>query len=73
MIDLPEGAVGRIAGNTFVQGNGKENYGTLIAVHAEDGRQSVRRPGHRGQCRLGRARLPLDHAPSSATGAARRW
>lgn len=37
MIDLPEGAVGRIAGNTFVQGLGKENYGTLIAVHAEEG------------------------------------
>lgn len=37
MIDLPEGAVGRIAGNTFVQGTGKENYGTLIAVHAETG------------------------------------
>ena len=37
MIDLPEGAVGRIAGNIFVQGNGKENYSTLIAVHAEQG------------------------------------
>jgi hypothetical protein len=35
-IDLPEGAVGRIAGNTFVQGVGKENYGTLIAVTAEE-------------------------------------
>jgi hypothetical protein len=38
MIDLPEGAVGRIAGNTFVQGVGKENYGTLIAVAAEEGK-----------------------------------
>lgn len=37
MIDLSEGAVGRIAGNTFLQGNGKENYSTLIAVHAEEG------------------------------------
>ena len=37
LIDLPEGAVGRIAGNTFVQGVGKENYGTLIAIHAEEG------------------------------------
>ena len=37
MIDLPEGAVGRIAGNIFVQGIGKENYGTMIAVGAEDG------------------------------------
>lgn len=35
MIDLPNGATGRIAGNTFVQGTGKENYGTLIAVAAE--------------------------------------
>jgi hypothetical protein len=37
MIDLSEGAVGRIADNIFVQGNGKENYSTLIAVHAEEG------------------------------------
>lgn len=37
MIDLSEGAVGRIAGNSFVQGTGKENYGTFIAVHAEEG------------------------------------
>ena len=37
MIDLPEGAVGRIAGNIFVQGLGKENWGTMIAVAAEDG------------------------------------
>ena len=36
MIDLPEGAVGRIAGNIFVQGVGKENYSTMIAVGAED-------------------------------------
>ncbi|GAA4818230.1 hypothetical protein GCM10023232_13530 [Sphingosinicella ginsenosidimutans] len=35
MIDLPNGATGRIAGNAFVQGTGKENYGTLIAVAAE--------------------------------------
>lgn len=35
MIDLSTGATGRIAGNTFVQGNGKENYGTLIAVAPE--------------------------------------
>ena len=37
LIDLPEGAVGRIAGNIFVHGLGKENYGTMIAVHAEQG------------------------------------
>lgn len=35
LIDLPEGATGRIAGNVFVNGNGKENYGTLIAIAAE--------------------------------------
>jgi hypothetical protein len=35
MIDLPNGARGRIQGNTFVQGNGKENYSTLIAVASE--------------------------------------
>jgi hypothetical protein len=39
MIDLPEGAVGRIAGNTFVNGADKENYGTMIAVAAESRRQ----------------------------------
>ena len=35
MIDLPEGATGRIAGNWFVQGRDKENYSTFIAVAAE--------------------------------------
>lgn len=40
MIDLPNGATGRIAGNVFVQGTGKENYGTLIAVAAEGAEQS---------------------------------
>jgi hypothetical protein len=35
MIDLSNGARGRIQGNAFVQGNGKENYGTLIAVASE--------------------------------------
>ena len=40
LIDLSEGATGRIAGNVFVQGTGKENYSTLIAVHAEDGENS---------------------------------
>lgn len=35
MIDLPNGAAGRISGNTFVNGLGKENYGTMIAVAAE--------------------------------------
>ena len=39
MIDLAEGAVGRIAGNTFVSGRRKDNYGTMIAVAAEDRRQ----------------------------------
>lgn len=35
LIDLPEGATGRIAGNVFVNGPHKENYGTMIAVAAE--------------------------------------
>jgi Right handed beta helix region len=35
MIDLSNGARGRIQGNAFVQGNGKENYSTLIAVASE--------------------------------------
>ena len=35
MIDLPEGATGRIAGNTFVQGRQKENWSGLIVVAAE--------------------------------------
>ncbi len=35
MIDLPEGASGRIADNWFVQGADKENYSTFIAVAAE--------------------------------------
>ena len=35
LIDLPEGAGGRIAGNVFVHGPDKENYGTMIAVAAE--------------------------------------
>ncbi|MCJ2184081.1 right-handed parallel beta-helix repeat-containing protein [Novosphingobium sp. 1949] len=35
MIDLPDGATGRIAGNWFVQGRSKENYSAFIAVAAE--------------------------------------
>ncbi|CAN5190047.1 hypothetical protein BH09PSE3_BH09PSE3_00570 [soil metagenome] len=35
MIDLPEGAVGTIARNTFVQGKDKENHSAYIAVAAE--------------------------------------
>jgi hypothetical protein len=35
LIDLPEGATGRIAGNIFVNGTGKENYNAMIAVGAE--------------------------------------
>lgn len=35
MIDLPEGATGRIAGNTFVQGKDKENWSGMIVVAAE--------------------------------------
>ena len=36
MIDLPEGATGEIARNVFVQGAGKENGSTMIAVRAEE-------------------------------------
>ena len=35
MIDLPNGAVGTIARNTFVQGENKENYSAFIAIAAE--------------------------------------
>ena len=35
LIDLSNGAVGRIAGNTFVNGNGKENYTTMVTVAPE--------------------------------------
>lgn len=35
MIDLPEGAVGVISGNAFVQGKDKENHSAFIAVAAE--------------------------------------
>lgn len=43
MIDLSNGASGRIAWNTFVQGSGKENYSTLIAVAPEGAEQSSER------------------------------
>jgi hypothetical protein len=35
MIDLPNGAVGQISNNWFVQGRDKENYSAFIAVAAE--------------------------------------
>src|SRR3546814_11215903 len=35
MIDLPNGASGLIAGNTFVQGKDKENWSGFIVVAAE--------------------------------------
>ncbi|WP_141243832.1 right-handed parallel beta-helix repeat-containing protein [Sphingomonas lenta] len=35
MIDLSNGATGRIAGNEFVQGREKDNYSTMIAVSPE--------------------------------------
>ena len=35
MIDLPEGAVGQISNNLFVQGRDKDNYSAFIAVAAE--------------------------------------
>jgi hypothetical protein len=39
LIDLPNGAIGRIARNVFVNGTGKENYGTMIAIAAERAEQ----------------------------------
>lgn len=35
LIDVSNGAAGRIAGNVFVHGTGKENYGTMISVAPE--------------------------------------
>ncbi len=35
MIDLSNGAVGRIAGNLFVNGRHKDNYGTMVTVAPE--------------------------------------
>ncbi|KQX20840.1 MULTISPECIES: right-handed parallel beta-helix repeat-containing protein [unclassified Sphingomonas] len=40
MIDLPEGATGRIERNIFVQGADKENHAALVAVAAEARRNS---------------------------------
>ena len=40
MIDLPNGAIGRIAGNAFVNGLGKENRTTFISV-APEGRENT--------------------------------
>ena len=40
MIDLPEGATGRIIRNIFVQGADKENHSAFIAVAAEGRRNS---------------------------------
>ncbi|WP_315761465.1 right-handed parallel beta-helix repeat-containing protein [Sphingomonas sp. Y38-1Y] len=42
MIDLSNGATGRIADNSFVQGPDKENYSTMIAVAAEGVHNSSR-------------------------------
>lgn len=42
MIDLPDGASGRIADNWFVQGRDKENYSAFIAVAAEQRNRSSR-------------------------------
>lgn len=36
MVDLPNGAVGRIAGNTFANGLNKENHSAFIAIAAEE-------------------------------------
>jgi len=40
LIDLSNGAVGRIAGNVFLHGTGKENYTTMITVAPEGAENS---------------------------------
>lgn len=40
MIDLPDGAIGQISNNWFVQGRDKENYSAFIAVAAEGREQT---------------------------------
>jgi hypothetical protein len=40
MIDLPNGAVGRITDNTFLNGLNKDNASVMIAVAAEGSRNS---------------------------------
>ncbi|MBR0553794.1 right-handed parallel beta-helix repeat-containing protein [Stakelama marina] len=40
MIDLSNGASGRIAGNSFLQGAGKDNYSTMISVAPEGAKNS---------------------------------
>ena len=40
LIDLSNGAAGRIAGNVFLNGTGKENHGTMIAVAPEGAENS---------------------------------
>ncbi|MGZ8297907.1 MAG: right-handed parallel beta-helix repeat-containing protein [Allosphingosinicella sp.] len=40
LIDVSNGAVGRIAGNVLVHGTGKENYGTMISVAPEGAENS---------------------------------
>ena len=49
LIDISNGAVGRIAGNVFVHGTGKENYATLISVAPGRRREPLRRAGDREQ------------------------
>ena len=39
LIDLPNGAVGRISGNAFVNGPNKDNYSTMITVAPEGVKQ----------------------------------
>ncbi|HEX9964718.1 MAG TPA: right-handed parallel beta-helix repeat-containing protein [Allosphingosinicella sp.] len=40
LIDLSNGAAGRIAGNVFVNGTGKENHGTMLTVAPEGAENS---------------------------------
>jgi hypothetical protein len=40
LVDLSNGASGRIAGNVFVNGTGKENHATMVAIAAEGAENS---------------------------------
>jgi hypothetical protein len=61
MIDLPEGATGTIARNTFVQGANKENWSGLIVVAAEQRKYSsagLRVEGNTASLAPGQAKSP---------------
>ncbi|HEX8383708.1 MAG TPA: right-handed parallel beta-helix repeat-containing protein [Sphingomonas sp.] len=68
MIDLPEGASGLIARNTFVQGRAKENWSALIVVAAEQKRYpsaGLRIEGNDARLAPGETRSPAFVADAS--------